>query len=97
MNRPTPKPQIVFKQSTQSLHEWHGRLLNSDALVDRTTGMPVGDARFNITEDPRTGRCSVLVQAASHHGRRWVWYPSVDAAQAGGIRWAARRFSFAEA
>ena len=94
---PTAKPQIVFKQSKQSLHEWHGRLLNSSACVDRKTGLPVGDVRYNITEDPNTGRCAVLVQAASYHGRRWVWYPSVDAAQAGGIRWAARRFCFVEA
>ncbi len=79
------------------MHEWHGRLLRPSACVDNRTGMPVRDARFNIFEDPRTGRCSVLVQAASYHGRRWVWYPSVDAAQAGAIRWAARRFRFAEA
>jgi hypothetical protein len=58
--------------------------------------MPAGDARFNITENPRTGRCSVLVQGVSFHGRRWVWYPSVDAAQAGAIRWVARRFRLLE-
>jgi hypothetical protein len=78
------------------MHVWHGRLLLPSRCVDTRTGMPAGGARFDITENPRTQRCSVLVQGRSHHGRRYVSYANLDAAQAGGIRWAARRFAFDE-
>jgi len=89
-----PRPQIVFRQN--GLHSWKGRLLRPSKCRDNRTGLPVEDARFDITEHPLTGRCTVLVQGASHHGRRYVTYRDIDAAQAGATRWAGRRFSYVD-
>lgn len=86
----TAKPTLVFRQA--SLHRWEGRLLRPALCIDRRTGKPAESAFFNITENPRTGRCAVLVQGATPQGRRWVDYTDLDAAQAGGLRWARRRF-----
>lgn len=85
-----PAPSLTFRQT--SLHSWRGRLVHKAQCVDTRTGLPAQDARFDITENPVTGKCSVLVQGASYHGRRWVSYDNLDAAQAGGLRWARRRF-----
>lgn len=91
--RRTP-PQIVFQQNPRDMRQWHGRLLLPSNCRDTRTGLPAEAALFNITENPRTGRCTVLVQGATPQGRRYVSYPDVSAAQAGGIRWAARRFRY---
>ena len=92
--RAVKSPSLVFRQT--SLSRWEGRLLRPSLCIDRRTGRPAECAFFNITEDPRTGRCSVLVQGASPQGRRWVDYPNLDAAQKGGVRWARRRFAESE-
>lgn len=90
----TTKPSLIFRQ--ESLHRWSGRLARPSLCVDRRTGKPAESALFNVTENPATGRCTVLVQGATAQGRRYVSYPSLDAAQAGGLRWARRRFGFVE-
>lgn len=84
-------PSIVFRQ--ERLNHWKGRLVLPALCVDRRTGKPAGDARFNITENPVTGVCTVTVQGATTMGRRYVSYPDLDAAQRGGMRWARRRFA----
>lgn len=84
------KPALVFLQT--SLNRWKGRLVLKHLCVDKSTGLPAESPRFDITEHPVTGKCQVLVQGATHHGRRYVSYRDLDAAQAGGIRWARRRF-----
>lgn len=87
-------PALVFLQT--SLHSWRGRLILKDLCVDKRTGLPAESPRFDITENPATGRCSVLVQGATTQGRRYVSYADLDAAQAGGNRWARRRFTRVE-
>jgi len=83
--------QLVYTQV--AANRWTGRLLNSSASVDAGChGLPVGDARFDITE-LRDGTCVVLVQGRNVNGRRYRNYPSLDVAQDAGIRWARRRFS----
>jgi hypothetical protein len=91
---PRVTPALVFLQT--SLNRWQGRLVLRSLCVDKRTGMPAESPRFDISEDPRTGKCRVLVQGATHHGRRYVSYPNLDAAQAGGNRWARRRFTRVE-
>lgn len=84
-------PAVVFRQ--ESLHRWTGRLVLPALCIDRSTGMPAKGARFDIAEHPKTGVCTVTVQGATPQGRRTVTYPDLDAAQAGGLRWARRRFA----
>jgi len=91
MKSSLPHPSLVFRQT--SLHRWEGRLLNRGRCIDlERSGLPADDARFNITEHSKTGECSVLVQGSTPQSRRYVTYPNLEAAQAGGIRWARRRF-----
>ena len=94
MQTPSIHTTLTFRQ--MSLHRWEGRLLRPSLCVDRRTRKRAESALFNITENPTTGRCTVLVQGATPQGRRYVTYPNVDAAQAGGIRWARRRFARVE-
>lgn len=82
--------QIGYKQV--SLNRWEGRLINKSHSVDVRNGTPAGDVRFDISENPKTLRCTVLRQAGSYHSRRFVQYADLDAAQAAGAKWAARRF-----
>lgn len=90
----TIAPALVFLQT--NLNSWRGRLMLKNLCVDKRTGLPAESPRFDITENPATGRCSVLVQGATHQGRRYVSYPDLDAAQAGGNCWARRRFTRVE-
>lgn len=68
--RTVESPSLVFRQTRPN--RWEGKLLRPSLCVDRRTGLPAESAFFNITEDPRTGRCAVLVQGAEPQGRRWV-------------------------
>lgn len=90
----SPRPALVFLQ--MSLHSWRGRLVHKTQCIDKRTRLPAESPRFDITEHPVTGKCQVIVQGATHHGRRYVSYPDLDAAQAGGNRWARRRFTRVE-
>lgn len=89
-----PPVTLTFLQT--SLHHWQGQLSRVSQCVDNRTGLPAEAPRFNITEDPVTGRCHVVVRGATPQGRRYVSYPNLDAAQRGGLRWARRRFRRAE-
>lgn len=85
--------QIVFTESPSGRH-WRGRLLNPRACVDTVAyNRPVTWAPLFNIEECRTGRFHVTMQGSpDRSGRRFFSYPSLDAAQAAGIRWAGRRF-----
>ena len=89
--------QIVFTavDSVLGPRKWTGRLLRRSACVDgaqynrQVTWCP----RFDITENPETGRCGVVMNGGpTPHSLRYANYPDVTAAQKAGIRWAGRRF-----
>lgn len=92
--------QIVFTEVDNVLgpRKWTGRLLRRSACVDATQYKPRQRAvtwipRFDITENPETGRCTVTMNGGpTPHSLRYAHYADVTAAQKAGIRWAARRF-----
>jgi hypothetical protein len=84
--------QLVFIESDRG-HSWTGKLLTIRGVIDRETGKPIKKQPiFLIEENPKTGRCMVMMQGASSGGRRYAHHPSVSEAQRAGVRWAARRF-----
>lgn len=89
--------QIVFTEVDNVLgpRKWTGRLLRRAACVDaaRYGRAVTWTPRFDITENPETGRCTVTMNGGpTPHSRRYANYQDVTAAQKAGIRWAARRF-----
>lgn len=89
--------QIVFTEVDNVLgpRKWTGRLLRRSACVDveRYNREVTWCPRFDIVEDPQTGKCTVTMNGGpTPHSKRYAHYPDVTAAQKAGIRWAARRF-----
>ena len=92
--------QIVFTEvdRVDAPRRWIGRLLRSSACLDvgnykRRPRAVAWTPRFDITEDPETGRCTVTMNGGpTPHSRRYASYGSITAAQTAGIRWAGRRF-----
>ena len=92
--------QIVFTEVANVLgpRKWNGRLLRPSACLDvawgedrarKVTWCP----RFDIIEDPNSGRCTVTMNGGSMpSSQRYASYPDVTTAQKAGIRWAGRRF-----
>jgi hypothetical protein len=95
---PTSYPaQIVFTEVDNVLgpRKWTGRLLRRAACVDATrhNRAVTWTPRFDIVEDPKTGRCVVTMNGGpTPHSKRYANYRDVTTAQKAGIRWAARRF-----
>ena len=95
--RETHPAQVVFHQSA-SANVWRGELLNPDRAIDmQDHGRPIRSTpRYTIMEvtAENTGRTrySVQMQGNAAAGRRYRTFDSLDAAQAHGIKWAARRF-----
>lgn len=102
MTRTAYPAQIVFTEVDDVIgpRRWQGRLFRQVACVDvsnaherRVTWCP----KFDITEDPATGRCTVAMNGGpTHHSARYHSYADVTAAMKAGIRWAARRFRIPE-
>ena len=98
MTAATYPAQIVFTEANSVLgpRKWTGRLLRRSACVDVAGSRPrtvTWIPRFDITENPETGRCVVTMNGGpTPHSLRYANYLDVTAAQKAGIRWAARRF-----
>jgi hypothetical protein len=93
--------QIVFTaEGSFDCLCWFGRLLNKENAMDasdKDRPVPVTwTPYFNISPDPEGGFKVSMNGGDTYRSRRYSWYPTLDKAQAAGIRWAARRFYYRE-
>ena len=102
MTKTSYPAQIVFTEVDNVLgpRRWTGRLLRRSACVDgaRHNREVTCTPRFDITEDPETGRCTATLNGGNTPSSlRYAHYRDVTEAQKAGIRWAGRRFRIPEA
>ena len=100
MTKTSYPAQLVFTEVDNVLgpRKWCGRLLRRAACLDvahdkarprAVTWTP----RFDITENPETGWCTVTMNGGTTPSSlRYAHYRDVTAAQKAGLRWAGQRF-----